>query len=583
MKKLIGLVVSILTMTTNPSVGQEEYSLHHFAPQRLTDVYYAEGIAAGDINGDGLVDIVYGPHWYAGPDFRDKYEIAPPIPQDRERYADRFFAWVYDFDRDGANDVLVVGFPGTPAYVYRNPGNGVGQWSQHQVLDWVSNESPQFVDLVGDETPELVCTRDGFFGFATIPSQAPLANWEFHPISEQIADKRFGHGLGVGDVDGDGRPDVLHAGGWFQQPNENPTGGRWLPHQVAFTTAYGGADMFAYDVDGDGYQDIITSDAAHDFGLDWYQQTMVDGQRVFKRHRIMGSHPSENRYGVVFSEPHSVALADIDGDGLQDIVTGKTFYSHHRQSPLWDAGAVVTWFRLVRGEQGVDWVPYTIDDKAGIGRQLVVTDIDADGLLDVAAGGMVGATVLIQEREAVDQTTWQQAQPQLYEGPQLPSIENAQAMRGKKEGVEGAGAAARIEAESLAVQASGGGVSVQGMQGFNADRWSGDAQLFWTQGRPGDTLAIPLDGKPGDNVLEIVMTCARDYAIVQLELDGQPLGPPIDLFDTQVVTTGVLRFTGLQLAGRHSLQIKIAGANPAAQRSHLVGVDWIRTVAAPKN
>lgn len=581
MKKLFGLVVCVFAVTTKPCAGQESYALHRFTPQRLTDIYYSEGIAAGDINGDKIIDIVYGPHWYAGPDFQDKHEIAPPVPQDRERYADRFFAWVYDFDRDGANDVLVVGFPGTPAYVFRNPGKGVGTWSQHQVLDWVSNESPQFVDLVGDETPELICTRDGFFGFATIPSQSPLANWEFHPISEQIADKRFGHGLGVGDVDGDGRRDVLHAGGWFQQPNENPMAGRWLPHQVAFTTAYGGADMFACDVDGDGNQDVITSDAAHDFGLDWYQQTLVDGQRVFKRHRIMGSHPSENRYGMVFSELHSLALVDMDGDGLQDIVTGKTYYSHHRQSPLWDAGAVVTWFRLVRGEQGVDWVPHTIDGEAGIGRQLVVTDINADGLLDVATGGMVGASVLIQERKDVDQATWEKAQPRIYEGPLLPTIENAEAMRGERGTLDSSDAAPRIEVESLAVQASRGGVSVQGMQGFNADRWSGDAQLFWTQGQPGDTLTIPFEGKPGDNALEIVMTCARDYAIVQLELDGQPIGPPIDLYEPQVVTTGVLRFTGLQLAGLHSLQIKIAGANPAAQRSYMVGVDWVRTVAAP--
>ena len=84
----------------------------------------------------------------------------------------------------------------------------------------------------------------------------------------------------------------------------------------------------------------------------------------------MGDQPAQNRYGLVFSEPHSVNLADIDGDGLKDIVTGKTYWSHHKQSPLWDAGAVVYWFRLVRGKDGVDWVPYQADGEAGIGRQL---------------------------------------------------------------------------------------------------------------------------------------------------------------------------------------------------------------------
>ncbi|RMF37513.1 MAG: VCBS repeat-containing protein, partial [Planctomycetota bacterium] len=138
---------------------------------QLTDTYYSEGIAVGDINGDGHQDVVYGPHWYAGPEFRQATSIYPPEPQPMDRYADHFFAWVYDFDGDGANDVLTVGFPGTPAHIYENPGDGRGTWTRHQVADWVSNESPQWLNLVGDDRPELVCTRDGFFGY-----YAP--NWE---------------------------------------------------------------------------------------------------------------------------------------------------------------------------------------------------------------------------------------------------------------------------------------------------------------------------------------------------------------------------------------------------------------------
>ena len=104
--------------------------------------------------------------------------------------------------------------------------------------------------------------------------------------------------------------------------------------------------MFAYDVDGDGDNDVITSLAAHDFGLAWYEQVREGDQAEFRQHLIMGDRPEQNRYGLVFSEPHSVKLVDIDGDGLKDIVTGKTYYSHHKQSPMWDAGAVVYWFRL---------------------------------------------------------------------------------------------------------------------------------------------------------------------------------------------------------------------------------------------
>ena len=351
--------VAVLSLAAVPFVPAEERVVHSFERRMLTDIYYAEGANAGDIDGDGRADVVYGPYWLAGPDFATRREIYPPVPQPRERYADAFFAWIHDIDGDGWNDVFAVGFPGTPAHVYVNPGAGGfdRHWEKRQVFDWVSNESPHFTDLVGDERPELVCTRDGVFGYATIDRERPFEPWKFHAISERIATPRFGHGLGVGDVDGDGLADVIQANGWFEQPDDAAAGGLWKLHEAAFTDAYGGAEMHAYDVDGDGDNDVITSLAAHDFGLAWYEQVRSAGEISFRQRLIMGSRPEQSRYGLVFSELHSVSLADVDGDGLRDIVTGKTYWSHHRKSPMWDAGAVVYWFRLVRGDDGVDWVP----------------------------------------------------------------------------------------------------------------------------------------------------------------------------------------------------------------------------------
>lgn len=390
----------------------EEHHLHSFDRIVLTDVYYSEGASAGDINNDGVVDIVHGPYWFAGPDYKEAHEIYPAKPQDRERYADNFFSWVYDFDGDGWNDVFVVGFPGTPAAVYANPGDaGFDRpWPRHEVFDWVSNESPHFTNIVGDDRPELVCTRDGRYGYATIDWEQPFAPWTFHSVSDDVASKRFGHGLGVGDINGDGRLDLIQKDGWYEQPADLEGDPQWAFHPVQFAGP-GGAEMYVYDVNGDGYNDVITSLHAHEFGLAWYEQTR-DGDKIeFQQHLIMGSTPEENAYGLVFSELHSVALADIDGDGLLDIVTGKTYWSHHRQSPMWDAGAVVYWFRLVRTDDGVDWVPYQADGEAGIGRQVTVRDVNGDGLPDIVVGGMKGAHVLIHHRREVDRNEWEQAQP----------------------------------------------------------------------------------------------------------------------------------------------------------------------------
>ncbi|MCA9137880.1 MAG: DUF1080 domain-containing protein, partial [Planctomycetales bacterium] len=329
----------------------------------------------------------------------------------------------------------------------------------------------------------------------------------------------------------------------------------------------------------DGDNDIITSDSAHNFGLSWFEQIVDGNDRTFKRHMIMGSHASENKYGVLFSEPHSVELADIDGDGLKDIVTGKTYWSHHKQSPLWDAGAVVYWFRLVRGDDGVDWVPYQADGEAGIGRQIVVSDLNGDGNLDIIVGGMKGAHSLQHATKKVTADRWNAAQPKPYSGPKLPTADGATAMRGPKSKIDSKTnrVAGAIEGESLEFRVAGGDAKAQDMSNFKADKWSGKSQLWWTGARPGDTMTLTLPPVTGVVDLDLVLTCARDYGIVELSLDDQSLGDPIDLYDPNVITTGVLSFPKINLKGtKHTLNVKIVGANPKAAKAYMFAIDYLR-------
>ncbi len=553
-----------------------EPQLHTYERVQLMDRYYSEGIHAADINGDGHMDVIHGPFWFAGPDFKKENIIYQTPPQNREAYANNFFSWPYDFNKDGRVDVLTAGFPGTPAYVYENPGpEGLDKpWPKHQVYDWVSNESPHFVNLVGDDPPELVCTRDGQFVYVEVNPANGLEPWNFYPLSEKIAPTKFGHGLGVGDINKDGRLDILMKDGWLEQP-EDLTQGFWDLHKVRFAPS-GGAEMYAYDVDGDGDNDVITSLAAHEYGLAWHEQT----PEGFKEHLIMGDRPGLNKYGVHFSELHSVQLADMDGDGLKDIVTGKTYWSHHKKSQGWDDGAVVYWFKLVRGKDGVDWVPMKADGEAGIGRQIIIKDVNGDKLPDILTGGMKGAHVLLHRVKKVSEAEWQAAQPQPVKvTDEAPSPDGKAAPLDATSGsVPGA-----LEGEALAAnaKASAGTAKVQNMKNFSGSRWSGDAQLFWTGAKEGDSLEIEVAAPAaGSYTLEAVFTKAPDFAIVQLAMDGKDVGALIDLYQSgKVGTTGVLEHKlGELSAGNHKLTIRLTGTNPNAVQKRYVGLDYVRLV-----
>ncbi|MBL9190118.1 MAG: VCBS repeat-containing protein [Opitutaceae bacterium] len=417
-------------------------TLHTFRKQSLEKFYWSEGAAFGDLNRDGKPDAIYGPYWFEGPDFTRRHEIYAPAKTTTVKEKDgssrtfagwhggmgnangysndNFFAFVHDLDGDGWNDVLTYGLPHTPAYLYLNPGPRGGHWARHTVLDEVDNESPTFTDLDGDGKPEIVCVNGGNFGYASPDWKNPTAKWKFTPISTGGTWQRYTHGLGVGDMNGDGRLDVLFKDGWFEQPVKREPGVTWRLHKHFF--APGGAQMFAYDVNGDGLADVITSLAAHGWGFAWYEQLRekdAHGTPTFKPHIIMNREPSENRYGVTFSEIHAVELVDVDGDGLKDIVTGKCFWAHGPAgtaiaAPDANAPAVLYWFKLVRlPGGGVDWVPNLIDDDSGVGRQIGLGDVNGDGRPDVIIGNKKGAFVFVNEARAVSPAEWARAQPKV--------------------------------------------------------------------------------------------------------------------------------------------------------------------------
>ena len=385
-----------------------------FEKKRLTDAFHCEGATAGDFNRDGKMDVVAGPFWYAGPTFDVRHEYAPVKAFDPAHgYSDNFFAFTHDFDGDGWTDVLIIGFPGTTAAWYENPrGAADGHWRRHLIVEGaLDNESPTFTDLTGDGKPELVYHTRGRLGYAAPDPADPRKPWTFHPLSTRGERAQFTHGLGVGDVNGDRRADVIEHDGWWEQPASLAGDPLWVLH--AQPLGNGGSQMHAYDVNGDGRNDVITALTAHEFGLAWFEQYREGKEIKFRQHIIINKDPGESAYGVKFSEIHAVALVDMDGDGLEDIVTGKRFWSHGRTGdPDRNDAAVLYWFKLVRkADKSVDYIPYLIDNESGVGTQVVAGDINADGLPDIVVGNKRGTFVHMHHRKNVSHEEWLKAQP----------------------------------------------------------------------------------------------------------------------------------------------------------------------------
>jgi hypothetical protein len=404
---------------TRPAAGLiAEVTADEFEKVLLTDRFYAEGIAAGDVNRDGATDIVTGPFAYLGPKYQRAQEIYPPMTYSiagegqHGQYTDSFLTYVHDFDADGWPDVLKVNFDG--AFLYVNPQRESRHWTEHKVVDSVSAETTQLGDVDGDDKLEFIMSTgrgdERVIAFAKPDASDPTKPWKLYRVSAK--GDWGGHAMGYGDINGDGRVDILQGSGWWEQPAGGATQGEWTFHKVPFGRGTDpfvrGADMFAYDLNGDDLPDVITSLFAHGPGLVWYeQQRDAQGAITWKEHVIMDapSTPPDERQSwettdksVAFTELHALALVDMNGDGTKDIVTGKRWWSHgmeYSENDL-DDPAVLYWFEIVRKPGGqVAFTPHLINNYVGLGTQIAAADVNDDGKADVLTAARKGAFVFL--------------------------------------------------------------------------------------------------------------------------------------------------------------------------------------------
>lgn len=364
----------------------------------IDKVFLSEGVAVADVNRKGRMDILVGDVWYEAPDWK-MHEIRRPgdYGNGANGYSRSFACWAEDINGNGWPDLIVIGFPGKPCHWYENPQGKPGHWKEHVICNSACNETPLYADLFGTGKRVLIMGTQfpnkerQMCWFA--PGKDPTQPWEMYPISQRGKDipgtAPFSHGLGVGDVNRDGRLDVITTAGWWEQPEKVDGKTPWKFHPAKLGEAC--ADMFTYEIAGSGKADIISS-SAHKYGIWWFEQkTGPDGEPTFVQRDL---------FKKLLSQTHALHCVDINGDGLKDLVTGKRWWAHGpKGDPGSDEPAALYWFEARRGRDGfVHFIPHLIDNDSGIGTQFVVQDVNGNGLPDIVTANKKGVFLFEQIR-----------------------------------------------------------------------------------------------------------------------------------------------------------------------------------------
>ncbi|MBN1844939.1 MAG: HEAT repeat domain-containing protein [Sedimentisphaerales bacterium] len=331
--------------------------------------------AAGvlDVNRDGRLDIFCGGFWYEAPGWRRHF--VRELTEEHEYYND-FANLPMDVDGDGWMDVVSVGYFNRAACWIRNPGKPDDAFVVTEIDTPGSMETAITVDIDGDGRMDLLPNIGGsvaWYAYRSEPSAAFGVKWIRHDLPKEAT----GHGIGAGDVDGDGRCDVVGPNGYLEQPAD--AGGAWIWH-ADFQLGAASIPILVHDVDGDGDADIVWG-MGHDYGIYWLEQTQIpDGGRRWQRHTIDKD----------WSQPHFMLFVNLDGDSQAELLAGKRYRAHNGNDPGGRDPLCIYYYKYAR--QTGAWTRHPVHEggAVGLGINTACADMDSDGDLDIVAPGKSG-------------------------------------------------------------------------------------------------------------------------------------------------------------------------------------------------
>lgn len=353
-----------------------------YKTHKLSDSYN-EGSEVVDINRDGKLDVTSGEYWYEAPDWKPhRYRVVRISGE----FANNYGEVAMDVNQDGWMDIISGGWFVPELIWYENPGDFSkdSMWKEHIInANFPQTETVIPYDIDGDGRTDIVMNRYNDKVPVKYLRFVGLENSETGFDEMTVGLEGRGHGMGVGDLNSDGRPDILTPDGWYENPLHTVTQA-WKFHDN-FDAPHSGIPMQVDDLNEDGMPDIIQGHG-HDFGLYWYEQTRDSaGRQAWISHTIDDT----------FSQMHCVLSVDMDGDGIKDIVTGKRYRGHNGTDPGANEPQCIFWYKVTKGPDP-QFTKHIIsyNEGIGIGADLGVTDYDQDGDLDVIAAGKGGFYLL---------------------------------------------------------------------------------------------------------------------------------------------------------------------------------------------